>query len=324
MTALMEITPTPEQLLPELKFENQQITCSSLDVADHFDKQHKNVLQSIRNLECSEEFRLLNFQQTVITRENPSGGAPIESPAFKITRDGFAFLAMGFTGKKAAAWKEAYINAFNQMEKRLQHIFDPMVIEYRKVQIGQIEQLVKRIENTVNPSHWEISEILKVMVLQFSRELLLACQDKLMLEDRTRALQEVGISIAQKKVDHPSVILFWDQIRKIGLPLVDRSVENGLMCISPRWYFHWCKTLGMKPVASEQELNETFRHSVDLRYLGKQFRRGKKPEICWYFAHSLQCQWIAEHRRLGADHFKALSRQPVKDDIAELLNGEDV
>lgn len=318
MTALMEITPTPEQLLPELKFENQQITCSSLDVAAHFEKRHDNVLRAIKNLECSEEFNALNFEGVKYKDEK---GELRES--FKITRDGFTFLAMGFTGKKAAAWKEAYINAFNQMEKRLQHIFDPMVIEYRKVQIGQIEQLVKRIENTVNPSHWEISEILKVMVLQFSRELLLACQDKLMLEDRTRALQEVGISIAQKKVDHPSVILFWDQIRKIGLPLVDRSVENGLMCISPRWYFHWCKTLGMKPVASEQELNETFRHSVDLRYLGKQFRKGKKPEICWYFAHSLQCQWIAEHRSLGADHFKALSRQPVQDDIAELINGED-
>ena len=144
-----------------------------------------------------------------------------------------------------------------------------------------------------------------------------------MLEDRTRALQEVGISIAEKQVDHPSVILFWDQIHKIGLPLVDRSMENGLMCISPRWYFHWCKTLGMKPVASEQELNETFRHSVDLHYLGKQFRKGKKPEICWYFAHPLKCQWIAEHRTLGADHFKALSRQSVQEDIAELLNGED-
>ncbi|EGD1134269.1 Rha family transcriptional regulator, partial [Escherichia coli] len=38
---------------------------------------------------------------------------------YQITRDGFAFLAMGFTGKRAAQFKEAYINAFNQMEKLL-------------------------------------------------------------------------------------------------------------------------------------------------------------------------------------------------------------
>ena len=318
MTALVETFPTAKQLLPELKFENQQITCSSLDVAAHFDKQHKNVLQSIRNLECSQEFTELNFQPSEYT--DPTG-RKLES--YKITRDGFAFLAMGFTGKKAAAWKEAYINAFNQMEKRLQHIFDPMVIEYRKVQIGQIEQLVKRIENSLNPNHWEITEILKVMVLQFSRELLLACQDKVMLEDRTKALQEVGISIAEKRVDHPTVILFWGQIRKIGLPLVNRSVEDGLMCISPRWYFHWCKTLGMKPVAKEKELDDAFRFSNDLPYLGKQFRKGRKPEFCWYFAHSLFCRWIAEHKELGAAHFKAQSRSPIQDDIDALLGGEE-
>ena len=319
MTALMEINPTPEQLLPELKFENQQITCSSLDISNHFEKQHKDVLRAIRNLECSQEFTERNFAPSEYT--DPTG-RKLES--FKITRDGFTFLAMGFTGKKAAAWKEAYINAFNQMEKRLQHIFDPMVIEYRKVQIGQIEQLVKRIENTLDPSHWEITEILKVMVLQFSRELLLACQDKVMLEDRTKALQEVGLSLESKKVDHPTVILFWDQIRKIGLPLVNRSVEDGLMCISPRWYFHWCKTLGMKPVAKEQELDDTFGKSVDLRYLGKKFRSGPgKPDFCWYFANSLQCQWIKEHKELGEKHFKAQHKNPVKDDIAELINGED-
>lgn len=317
MTALVETFPTPEQLLTELKFENQQITCSSLDVANHFDKQHKNVLQSIRNLECSQEFTELNFQPSEYT--DPTG-RKLES--YKITRDGFAFLAMGFTGKKAAAWKEAYINAFNQMEKRLQHIFDPMVIEYRKEQLAQVERLVKYLDNTLDHRHWEITEIFKVMVLQFSRELLLACQDKVMLEDRTKAFEEMGISV-DRKVDHPTVILFWDQIRKIGLPLVNRSMEDGLMCISPRLYLQWCKTLGMKPVASVQELDETFRHSVGLRYLGKRIRPGKRPESCWYFSHILLCGWIAEQKKLGPDYYESHNRQPVKDDIAELLNGED-
>lgn len=36
-----------------------------------------------------------------------------------MTRDGFTFLVMGYRGKKAAAFKEAYIKAFNQMEKEL-------------------------------------------------------------------------------------------------------------------------------------------------------------------------------------------------------------
>ena len=317
MTTLMEITPTPEQLLPELKFENQQITSSSLDIAAHFDKQHKDVLRAIRNLECSEDFNGRNFAPVKYKDEK---GELRES--FKITRDGFTFLAMGFTGKKAAAWKEAYINAFNQMEKRLQHIFDPMVIEYRKEQLAQVERLVKQLDNTMGHRHWEIAEVFKVMVLQFSRELLLACPDKVMLEDRTKAFEEMGICV-DRKVDHPTVILFWDQIRKIGLPLVNRSVEDGLMCISPRLYFHWCKTLGIKPVASEQELGEAFRHSIDFPYLGKRIRTGRKPESCWYFSHLLLCGWIAEQKKLGPDYFELHNRLSVQGDTAELLNGED-
>jgi phage regulator Rha-like protein len=42
------------------------------------------------------------------------------SKAYTMTRDGFTFLAMGFTGKKAAGFKEAYIQAFNRMEQELQ------------------------------------------------------------------------------------------------------------------------------------------------------------------------------------------------------------
>lgn len=38
---------------------------------------------------------------------------------YRITRSGFSFLVMGFTGKNAAGWKEKYINAFDMMEKAL-------------------------------------------------------------------------------------------------------------------------------------------------------------------------------------------------------------
>lgn len=87
---------------------------SSVKVAEVFHKQHKNVLQAIERIECSAEFNRLNFQPvTYLDAKNET------RPMFMITRDGFSFLAMGFTGKKAAAWKEQYINAFNQMEQAL-------------------------------------------------------------------------------------------------------------------------------------------------------------------------------------------------------------
>lgn len=89
-------------------------TTTSLDVAKHFRKQHKDVLKSIANLECSPEFTQRNFAPC--TRPG-SNNKP--EPYFRMTRDGFTFLCMGFTGKEAARWKEAYINAFNKMEQAL-------------------------------------------------------------------------------------------------------------------------------------------------------------------------------------------------------------
>ena len=99
---------------PHLAVVDGRPVTTSLDIAEKFEKLHKEVLRAIRNVECSQEFNRRNF-------------APVEyldakgekRPMFQITRDGFAFLAMGFTGKKAALWKERYIAAFNAMEAEL-------------------------------------------------------------------------------------------------------------------------------------------------------------------------------------------------------------
>ena len=83
-------------------------TTTSLVLAEKFRKRHDNVLQAIANLDCSDDFRLLNFQESSYRNEQGK-----EQRCYNITRDGFSFLAMGFTGKDAAAWKEKFIAAFN-------------------------------------------------------------------------------------------------------------------------------------------------------------------------------------------------------------------
>lgn len=96
------------------------VTTLSTDVATFFEKPHNDVLKAIRQIVLNlPEERLGNFSQTVVTRANPSGGAPIKSKAYRLTRDGFTFLAMGFTGERAQAFKWAYIDAFNKMEAAL-------------------------------------------------------------------------------------------------------------------------------------------------------------------------------------------------------------
>ncbi|RMM95592.1 MULTISPECIES: Rha family transcriptional regulator [Pseudomonas syringae group genomosp. 2] len=91
---------------------------TSVDIASHFGKLHKNVIKAIKALECTDSFHKLNFEPIQIDVDLGMGRTR-KDPAFRITRDGFTFLCMGFTGKEAARWKEAYINAFNQMELAL-------------------------------------------------------------------------------------------------------------------------------------------------------------------------------------------------------------
>lgn len=103
--------PTIEDMI---QTENGIPTTTSLVIAQAFEKEHKDVLRAIYNMECSPEFNERNFAP--VGYKDAKGEI---RPAYRLTRDGFAFLAMGFTGKKAAAWKERFLEAFNAMEAAL-------------------------------------------------------------------------------------------------------------------------------------------------------------------------------------------------------------
>lgn len=103
-------------MLVEIKTVNKEevTVVTSLDVAETFGKEHKRVMQDIRELDCSEEFREHNFVPISYT-----DSINRKKPMFVMTRDGFTLLAMGYTGEKAMQFKEAYIKQFNAMEKAL-------------------------------------------------------------------------------------------------------------------------------------------------------------------------------------------------------------
>jgi Rha family phage regulatory protein len=83
-------------------------------VAEKFGKRHDNVIRAIRNLDCPTEFMRLNFEEHSYLDERGN-----IQPIYRVSRDGFAFLAMGFTGKEAASWKLKFLAAFNTMERHL-------------------------------------------------------------------------------------------------------------------------------------------------------------------------------------------------------------
>ena len=100
----------------ELVFLGQdgRLVTTSLKVAEVFGKVHAKVVRDIEKLDCSDEFTIANFGKRTFKTEQGN-----EYPMYEITKDGFVFLVMGYTGKKAAGFKEAYIRKFNEMEAEL-------------------------------------------------------------------------------------------------------------------------------------------------------------------------------------------------------------
>lgn len=109
------------QNTPVVTVVDGNATTLSTDVADFFEKNHRDVIRSIEKvLETCPPSCVRNFAQTEVTRESPlKKGTFIKSKAYRLTRDGFTFLAMGFTGARAQEFKWAYIDAFNKMEAAL-------------------------------------------------------------------------------------------------------------------------------------------------------------------------------------------------------------
>ncbi|HIJ83540.1 MAG: putative antirepressor [Magnetococcales bacterium] len=105
-----------DQPTPNIRLTNGRLVTTSLDVAGHFGKRHKNVLRDIERIQkhASEEFNRLNFEP--VNYLDPKNEL---RPMYRITRDGFALLAMGFTGREAVEWKIRFLETFNRLEQAL-------------------------------------------------------------------------------------------------------------------------------------------------------------------------------------------------------------
>lgn len=103
-----------------LSTDGQPFTTSRA-VAERFGKNHRDVLRAIENLLAAipgpefsrRNFALRKYQYTTARNQLR------EAPEYRLTHDGFALLAMGFTGRDALAWKIAFLQAFNALESEL-------------------------------------------------------------------------------------------------------------------------------------------------------------------------------------------------------------
>ena len=97
-----------------LSMQSGEPVASSRQIAENFEKNHNHVLRDIDSLKKD----VSNFGQMFFETTAPDSYGR-EQRAYLMNRDGFTLLAMGFTGKAALEWKLKYIEAFNEMEKKL-------------------------------------------------------------------------------------------------------------------------------------------------------------------------------------------------------------
>jgi Rha family phage regulatory protein len=99
--------------------EDREVVTDSLKVAEYFGKRHDDVLKRIRMIKEKGVIRERNFALSQYESKTPTKGI-VKLPCYKMDKDGFVLLALGFTGNKAHQFKLEYIKAFNKAIETIQ------------------------------------------------------------------------------------------------------------------------------------------------------------------------------------------------------------
>lgn len=187
------------------KGESNQVLTNSLLVADKFGKNHKHVLESIRELikGCAEKSANPMFVETVYI--HPQNGQ--EYPMFIMNRDGFTLLAMGFTGEKALQFKLEYINAFNKMEEAIKNGGFNVPKSFREALLLAAEQqeVIENQQKQIEEKNAKI-EADKPKVLFC--EAVSASNKSILVRELAKLITQNGYQIGEKQL--------YERLRKAG------------------------------------------------------------------------------------------------------------
>ncbi|MEC1257695.1 Rha family transcriptional regulator [Bacillus subtilis] len=169
--------------------EGNQAVTDSLTVAEVFGKRHADVIKSIETLNCSKDFTERNF--SLSEYEDPTGRL---LKKYLIKRDGLAFLVFGYTGAKAAVFKEKYIAEFNRMEAELQKMTQPSYM---------IEDPVSRAKRWISEQEerQRLEQTLKIQepLVNFAQSCM-AAEKSLLVRELAKLASKNGIMIGEKRL----------------------------------------------------------------------------------------------------------------------------
>ena len=170
---------------------NGSLVVSSRRVADNFGKQHKHVLEAIENIKAENSALMDMFYET-----SYKAGTGKSYKEYLMNRDGFSLLVMGFTGKEAMEWKIKYINAFNEMERKLAK---PQLTPAEQMAQGLIaaQQLLEEKSKQVAHLAMTIEEQ-KPKVL--FADAVSASKTSILIGDLAKLIRQNGVEVGQKRL----------------------------------------------------------------------------------------------------------------------------
>lgn len=160
---------------------------TSLIVADVFGKRHDQVLRDIDNLNCSQEFNHHNFVEIEYT-----DGRGRKQRAVEMTKNGFTFLVVGWTGQKAGEFKEKFIHEFDKRDALLKND-DYILMRSQQILSTRLSLVEKQLEeaNTV---------IEELQPKRIFAEAVSASKTSILIGELAKLLKQNGIDIGQNRL----------------------------------------------------------------------------------------------------------------------------
>ncbi|EOC7352222.1 Rha family transcriptional regulator [Campylobacter coli] len=188
----------------ELEVVDNAVYTTSLSVAEVFNKNHKNIIRKINEFP-KDNFTKLNFE---LSKYIDSTGRIL--PCYKITRDAFSLLVMGFTGEKAYKWKIEFIKAFNEMEKRLRNIeyekHDKLAFRQSLGYKSQLKQQKEHYENKIKALQYDLENKNELSFKRkLSKEELLELRKILARDYGILCIKEWEMSLVAEKIGKDTV-----------------------------------------------------------------------------------------------------------------------
>lgn len=209
--------------------ENGQVVTSSRQVAEAFGKEHKNVLANIREILVAENSATKMFYETSFEYRGQS------FPEYIMNRDGFSLLAMGFTGKEALQWKLKYINAFNEMEKRLK---EPSVNVEPPDTLAKMREET-RLNYSLAKKANELYKLIKTTGVESHKNILVVYSANMLAQKEILELPSVERSFTATEVGKKLGI----SAKKVGMIANELHLKADMGCENEygRWVSDVCK-----------------------------------------------------------------------------------